>query len=1217
MGNICLMLKRFALLLLVFVLSQSLAWASIVSINSTKFSATAPVEQTSGDETSSGGESQIENSESSNRGAPQGAKGAGGEEDTDVSEADGDGSGDLDNDPEDLCYFTCADIGATDCVYSDIGSTPVDTNLKCKCSDTGNEILLCDDNYFNTQSKSGYIGYARGFGMNSYSGSSYDAYTGMYHQYYYYYPNIDTNEFCPVKLNSYSPIKLSALYSSYYDETRKLACSKPAFEFALVDDGSGQGISSCLPPQAVDNGQDVSICVYYPDDNSQDNYNKKYDYTYTGNDTGFENCVSYTNKLSESQLRTVYAMNDGSDIPSNASDYYYLYQPDSDHAVVDDYHATECFINCGSSVEAVEGEDYEISPYCQGWYYLQDCNSFVGDESNHFYLSDLSEFYMNAAANNAFSGKTEICYSTEDSIKKSFVRCGLKHSYDSVNGVYNETDCNVGNGTCTGATGQYTCDNKEFCSKCTCKSNLFTLSQWCAASGITENCDTAHYIPYGNACNYDDTSGDMSNPKYEQWLPLCGTESQYLALADTGQTLVQLKNGYGTGIEAQHCYSGNNIKWQVTCGSNYSMICYPTTSTTENWCIHGHDEDTTMRSEAQSATPNKYCQVEHVDQGICGSSVVLSDGTVISADENIKINKVSSQEQCYSQYGQGATVQACSDSADDDISGYNCYYDLRAFKYSTNKNNGAKLCEVRHDLRGEYIVYNGQKRWAECNCVDLYQYSIYNCTGNTILSGNACKQDLSNVNYSAALIDKWRRAGLPYDAEHNQITISSVNLYPYCKCRSNFAYTCDTNPGRVEPAPGSNYCTIGNKTYYEACTCKADDLPDNWSASYFGCTSGSTPTGIWKDNGCGEKIYQCSNSVACTPEYTEKCDGVGEVGDGPGCQDNEGNYVRWKACKCDIEYSTACDLENQSGIGEACTVDGGNKYKACGCPSEYQVCVPPAVVASGSTSCTIENNIEGSSQKTTEIVYSQCSCPSSWTDCSSDGQVGDDTNPAKVCVSGATRVYEKCKCPDVYENCAVSGTNRPLVPGIGAYTYTGVTATGYGVCKLPNVAWTEYRYQACKCNEERFTVCEGTGATPIGVSCQTEYDQSKLWTGCECGSGYTDQCLESEGKIVNPARDYDYCQINNGVKYYKEDDCLCEAAGWITCEATGQSGIGPYCLITGDTTNPKKYTSCGCESDYTNKCDGEGETPPSGAVGCTTSSGETYYNVPCGVVPSE
>ncbi|MBR4105751.1 MAG: hypothetical protein IKK52_00430 [Alphaproteobacteria bacterium] len=1194
------MLKKTLFFLLSFLLSQSIAWASIVSINNTKYTATRSygINNTNDSEDTDSSEMvEMSGTESNDSGGEYADGGESTEPDIPEPEPD---IPEPENDTYYTCYFNCLDIGADNCVYSDnsdIGSIAPDTTAYCTCPDTVANILLCDDSVFGSPDTVNYDSYPRGFGMSKNQSLSYDSNTGQYQQYFYYLSSLNTEEFCPLKAQANITPIISALSTSYYNNAKQISCSNPLFGLSLIGDSS-YGIQSCLPPQATDNNQYVSICVYEPTSTDINDYRKKIDYTKTGNDKGLENCASKINKLTSSGSRSLYAMNDNSDIPNNAQDYYYLYQPDSSYSVVGDYYATECFINCGTSAAPIIGQSYDISPYCQGYYYLRDCSNFMSEESNNYYLSNTYKEYMNAVAEHAFSGKTEICYDSSNNIKMSFARCGLKHSVDSTHGVYKESECNLGNGTCIGGTGAYICDGDNYCSKCTCNSNLVTLAQWCAASGITTNCNTDNYVHYGNVCNYD------SELKAERWvLQSCSSENQYLAVADTGSTYAQLKTGYGTGIKAEYCYDNGALKWQVTCDSDYNMLCYPTATSTEDWCIHGHNDETTMRSEAQSANPSKYCQVNTVNQGVCGASVLLSDGTILTPTNDIKIYKVSSADECYAKFGKAATAQVCSASAgSSDIDGFNCYYDLRAFKYSTNTANGAKLCEVRHDLRGDYVLYNGQKRWAECNCVDLYKYSVYNCSGSAgsaVLSGNACKQDLSNVNYSASLIEKWRRAGLPYDAEHNQITISSVNLHPYCKCKQGINYTCDTNPGRIEGDPSGDTCVVDGKTYYSSCICHPDDLPDNWADSYFGCPSGSKPTGVWKDNGCGQKIYQCSSTITCTDEYTETCDGVGEVGDGQGCQDNEGNYVRWKACKCSSEYSYEC-TENNEGVGEACTADGGEKYTACSCPSEYQACVAPAVVASGATVCMMINM---SGQARTEY-YSACSCPESYTSCSTDGQEGDPSYA--TCVSGGVTLYERCKCPDNYDNCN-DATKYPLVTVI-PNAYTGVTTSGYGSCKVPNVAWTEYRYQACKCNEEKFVVCEGTGATPIGVSCQTEYDQSKLWTGCQCGSGYTDQCLATEGKVVNPNYDYDYCQIGNGAKYYKESSCLCEADGWIACTGNGQSGLNSPCHITGSSESDK-YKGCGCESTYSHKCDGAGEEPPTeDSKKCITSSGTTFYS---------
>ena len=304
-------------------------------------------------------------------------------------------------------------------------------------------------------------------------------------------------------------------------------------------------------------------------------------------------------------------------------------------------------------------------------------------------------------------------------------------------------------------------------------------------------------------------------------------------------------------------------------------------------------------------------------------------------------------------------------------------------------------------------------------------------------------------------------------------------------------------------------------------------------------------------------------------------------------------------------------MDNQIGVGDACVIGtDAPLYKACTCPSGWSECVSPAVPTSGSSNCRIEdpdNNVYST-------VYSQCSCPDDWSTCGEDGQIGDESDPSQVCVSGGTKVYASCTCPSNYLDCA-----NYSVPGIGrpffGDTYVGVSSSGYGQCKLPNIAWEEYRYKACKCNDEKFPyVCDGTGALPVGVSCKTDFDQKMIWSACICNSQYTDSCSSAEGKAVKPSMAYDYCQVGGeGDKLYKPSSCECSVSGWTVCDGIGQVGVGDACLVgIASASNKPKYKSCSCADPYTKKCDGAGQLGLSAA--CVNTSGVSYYTA-CGCNP--
>ncbi len=1067
------------------------------------------------------------------------------------------------------CYFSdCENYSS--CQYHNFSSSSEDT-VYCNCAADNTNIALCDSQ-LHYHSTINYSGYARGLGVSADS-----SLTLIPNQSNYYYFS-DVDYFCPVKLaDAVSEFTLNPISQSYYSSSRNLTCSSSSTNLTLL--GESNNIN-CIKPgnNYYNNEYFVKLCVYTPGGNNQTDYHNSLDYQL--NSHGLQNCNSLRNQRETSSSRNSYSMDGFDDLPSNATSRYYLYRPYADIAPDNaDYHISECLIECGISGSS------DITPLCQGWYYLQTCSSFTAaEEAAGYYISPLYNSYSEAVAAAPLSASLDICYNT-DNAKSTFIRCGLKHSFNATDGVYSETECQSNNGVCSDIEEEsYSCGGVNYCKHCVCQSGLVTLNEWCAANNITENCDTDHYIGVGAGCNYDDTSSDLSGTKYTSWTldpnnldNLCRSEGQYLALvAFSGTTVNELHNTYGPSAQISRCVSDGTMKWQITCGNEYAFIC-GIVDTPTDWCVHGRDSSSTMREEAATSSPTKYCQ-SGTNSGICGMSVMVSNGSgysMINASDSFKIYQVSSPEQCYNQYGRAASVQSCISTDSNSEMQYNCYYNLSEYIYATTKDNGAVVCSVRHDLTGDYIVYKGQKRWAECNCMSLYNYTVYTCSGNATVTGKACTQDLSNVNSSNTLINKWKNK-VPYDAVNNRIMVNSVDLYPYCKCNERFKYTCDDND-RVSPSTGSAYCQIDGRYYYESCQCDIDEIPDHWSNNYFNCSPGAHPTGIWKDDGCGGKMYQCSDTIVCTSEYTQTCNGVGQTGmSGYGCQDDKGDYVLWKRCQCDINSGWhTCLGANQSGVGDACNSGVVDYYQSCACPSGWATCDDNHEIDPSTQSCQTDDGV---------TVYESCRCNSNYIECTGNGQIGDTTSGMCTLNGGAT-VYENCICKSDYNRSCLATSNNHI------------HGDSSDVCTISNSSGaTENYYKNCLCdNGYTFTCSNSDHLAPVDANdyCQTNSGATVYYNACQCASGYTETC---EGET--PADPQDYCELN-GTRYYTS--CSCEVpSDWTACTGN-QIGVGTAC-VSGGTSY---YQSCTCPEGW-NICDEDHEIDPS-AQTCQTASGVTVY----------
>ncbi|MFV0626512.1 MAG: hypothetical protein ACK5N8_04100 [Alphaproteobacteria bacterium] len=140
-----------------------------------------------------------------------------------------------------------------------------------------------------------------------------------------------------------------------------------------------------------------------------------------------------------------------------------------------------------------------------------------------------------------------------------------------------------------------------------------------------------------------------------------------------------------------------------------------------------------------------------------------------------------------------------------------------------------------------------------------------------------------------------------------------------------------------------------------------------------------------------------------------------------------------KTCACDAKFKY--DATNCTGgknlTGEQC----GGKYENCGCnESIYKwnsaSCVSPKLL----TGNQCNNNPDGGPNSSLKILYDTCSCPSTYTACTSD-KVGSGT----TCNDGQNK-YSSCLCNSTFVKCDNGGAS-------GSSTCTDSQGTKYTSCK--------------------------------------------------------------------------------------------------------------------------------------------------------------------------
>ncbi len=688
-----------------------------------------------------------------------------------------------------------------------------------------------------------------------------------------------------------------------------------------------------------------------------------------------------------------------------------------------------------------------------------------------------------------------------------------------------------------------------FKSQTYCSANN-TLVYPCYCPKYFQRCSEDNQLPAENAtiCR----SGDITYYSACSFAE-CQDESSTIAIEDISKEYQELVNTYGSGAEIKKCTLDGAEKWQVSCDSStYSDPCdYPYDQPDgSNFCKYG--DGSTLMKNGRPHYLDGACKILK-ELSECGKNVMINGEKVTSLSIASVVN---SENECTSKHGPGISVQLCEYGADTGYKrAYNCYYDPTEFKYTTAN------CGVRHDLTGDYVIINGKKTWKECSCASAYKHHKYNCGG--LLSGNACQQEITSdfMNRDSSVNEAVNEGYLKLG--------QSLPLYPYCECSAEYTEVCDEDgSGRYQ---GVGTACNGK---YKSCQCVPDELPENWADNYYGCPGGKKPTGVWKDNGCGKKYYQCS-VIECTWEYTEKCDAP-LIPVGQACQDNQGNVGGYKACACPQEYKIC--PEGQVGEGEPCNLKGVSYYKSCkpqtNCTSlATETCSGPLQI--GVNPCTRDNT----------TYYESCTCANGYDKVCGEGEVG----VGNYCELNGVKYYKECTKPETNE----------CTPG--HVTACDTNQESYSPCVSTDSEGKQTIKYLCKC-PSNWQACEGGS----GDKCtQTNADGSKVtyWSECNASSATCTPFQEETYKVCTSA------QIGEGgsctsvttgtgedgsststsvVKYAScrdTNNCLTNGFKY-SCSGYDPAYLGESCV---DENGNKLYKSCPCPSSY-KTCDTQNAT---------------------------
>ena len=590
---------------------------------------------------------------------------------------------------------------------------------------------------------------------------------------------------------------------------------------------------------------------------------------------------------------------------------------------------------------------------------------------------------------------------------------------------------------------------------------------------------------------------------------------------------------FGSSVTYKRCIDQNGDEaWEVKCDSSiYNDPCdypYEPDLSNSDYCLVG-ENGANLDASSRPHYKSGQCKVLK-NFGVCGETLIGVTGSII-------VGVTQTENECTSQFGTGASYQLCEYGPGQGYKrAYNCYYDPSAYIYTTAN------CGVRHDLTGKYVIKDGIKHWNQCKCTSAYQHHKFNCGG--MLLGNPCQEYIT-----PEFISEFELSGYGYSVGEQ------IPFYPYCECSADYTEICDEDgSGRYK---GVGTACNGK---YTACECVPDKLPDNWSDNYYGCPGGKKPTGVWKDNGCGQKYYQCQ-VVECTWEYTEMCQAP-LIPVGQSCQDNEGNIGGYKSCTCPSNYSICA--AGQVGEGEPCNLKGVSYYKNCksqeGCTSlASETCTGPLQI--GVNPC-IRDDI---------TYFESCVCANGYDKVCGEGEVG----VGNYCELNGVKHYKECVDPKQNQCTA------------GHVTACDANQESYYPCTEKDpISGKEVVKYMCRC-PTNWKACSG-GTGEQCTSKDANGNETTYYEECNSGAPTCSPYQELTYKVCTPAQTGDGGSCTSPateeggqdvIKYAVcKDSGNCLTNGFrFSCSGYDPSVLGESCV---DDQGNKLYKECPCPSNY-------------------------------------
>lgn len=188
----------------------------------------------------------------------------------------------------------------------------------------------------------------------------------------------------------------------------------------------------------------------------------------------------------------------------------------------------------------------------------------------------------------------------------------------------------------------------------------------------------------------------------------------------------------------------------------------------------------------------------------------------------------------------------------------------------------------------------------------------------------------------------------------------------------------------------------------------------------------------------------------------------------------------------------------------------------------------------------------------------------------------------------------KCRCPANYTSCSSTS------PAENATTCVdNERGTVYSACTGENTCTEDEESIYKTCTKQQV----GMGRSCTSSDGTTKYAECQDTKDCKA-NGYKYVCSGYQADALGE----DFCIDENGSKLFKE--CKCPA-NYLQCPAKNVKGTPCTPLLATGESGETVYSKCECGSQYSETCDGNGQSPGSEDDACQTTNTDgdtvTYY----------